>query len=101
MAERGIGSVAELIGRALPEPVTDFMALSPTKKISSPQRELCLQCGNCARCPYLAISADADGYPTTRADRCVGCGICALKCFAHAIEMRERSAEETAALCEH
>jgi dihydropyrimidine dehydrogenase (NAD+) subunit PreA len=100
MAARGIPSVERLIGIALPDPVTDFMALSPQKKISSPGRELCLQCGNCSRCPYLAISMDAEGYPTTRADRCVGCGICSLKCFAHAITMRERTTEEAAALSE-
>lgn len=100
LAARGIGSVGELIGIALPDPITDFMALSPVKKISSPDRNLCLQCGNCARCPYLAISMNAEGYPETRADRCVGCGICALKCFSLAITMRERTADEAAALKE-
>jgi dihydropyrimidine dehydrogenase (NAD+) subunit PreA len=100
LAARGIGSVAELTGIALPDPVTDFMALPSTKKISAASRDLCLQCGNCARCPYLAISADADGYPTTDPSRCVGCSICALKCFARAIAMRERTPEQLAALRE-
>lgn len=100
MAERGIQSVTELIGCALPHPVVDFMALSPVKKISAASRELCLKCGNCSRCPYLAISNDADGYPQTAPERCVGCGICALKCFAQAITMRERTPQETAALRE-
>ncbi|MFH1620315.1 MAG: FAD-dependent oxidoreductase, partial [bacterium] len=35
MEERGIRSVRELIGRALPNPVTGFMELSPVKKISA------------------------------------------------------------------
>ncbi len=100
MADRGISSVQELIGIALPDPITDFMDLSPVKKVSQPIRDLCLQCGNCTRCPYLAISMDADGFPVTDPSRCVGCGICALKCFASAIEMRERTPEEAAALKE-
>ncbi len=100
MAARGIKSVAELVGIALPEPVTDFMALPAKKRISSAERALCLQCGNCSRCPYLAISADAEGFPVTDASRCVGCSICSLKCFARAITMRERTAEELAALRE-
>ena len=32
MADRGIGSVKDLIGIATPSPVTDFMALTPVKK---------------------------------------------------------------------
>ena len=100
MAERGIRSVKQLIGIALPQPVADFMALPPRKQISSPEHTLCLQCGNCSRCPYLAISHDADGYPVTDAARCIGCSICSLKCFAQAITMRERTAEELAALKE-
>ena len=35
MAERGLASVGELIGRALPDPITGFMDLSATKKISA------------------------------------------------------------------
>jgi len=100
LASRGIASVRQLIGIALPEPITDFMALSPAKKISSAERTLCLQCGNCRRCPYLAIGADAEGYPVTDPARCIGCSICALKCFAGAITMRARTAEEAAALKE-
>ncbi len=37
MQERGIKSVKELIGIAQPHPITDFMALSPVKKISELQ----------------------------------------------------------------
>jgi NADPH-dependent glutamate synthase beta subunit-like oxidoreductase/dihydroorotate dehydrogenase/Pyruvate/2-oxoacid:ferredoxin oxidoreductase delta subunit len=100
MAERGLRSVKELIGVALPGAITDFMALPARKRISAAERTLCLQCGNCTRCPYLAISHDAEGYPVTDAARCVGCSICSLKCFAQAISMRERTAAEAAALRE-
>lgn len=100
MAERGIGSVAELIGRALPHPVTDFMALSPEKKISQVQPELCRHCGNCTRCPYLAVTLDADRVPHTDPARCIGCSICVQKCFSMALHMRKRTPEEAAALQE-
>jgi len=100
LAERGIPSVSKLIGIAAPEPVTDFMALSPVKKISSCNNELCVHCGNCTRCPYLAISLDEQKLPVTDATRCIGCSICAQKCISGALWMRERTAEEKEALKE-
>jgi dihydropyrimidine dehydrogenase (NAD+) subunit PreA len=101
MQERGIHSMAELIGVAQPQPVTDFMALSPVKKISDPDPALCVSCGNCARCPYLAITLDDMGVPHTDPALCIGCSICAKKCFVGAITMRARNSEELAALKEH
>jgi dihydropyrimidine dehydrogenase (NAD+) subunit PreA len=101
MQDRGIGSMKDLIGRALPEPVTDFMDLSATKAVSDVHKELCLHCGNCTRCPYLAITLNEDKVPETDASKCIGCGICAMKCFSQALYLRERTAEETAALSEH
>jgi NADPH-dependent glutamate synthase beta subunit-like oxidoreductase/dihydroorotate dehydrogenase/Pyruvate/2-oxoacid:ferredoxin oxidoreductase delta subunit len=94
MQERGIPSMKELIGIAQPHPCTDFMALTPVKKISEARPELCVSCGNCARCPYLAIMLDEQGIPHTDPTRCIGCSICAKKCFTGAILMRPRSAEE-------
>lgn len=100
MQERGIHSMKELIGVAQPHPFTDFMALTPIKKISEARPELCVSCGNCSRCPYLAIMLDEQGIPTTDPTRCIGCSICAKKCFTGAIIMRARSAEELAVLKE-
>jgi len=99
MEERGIPSMRELIGIAQPNPITDFMALSPLKQVSQADSNLCTGCGNCARCPYLAITM-VDGRPVTDASKCIGCSICALKCFVGAIEMRPRTPEELAALRE-
>ena len=45
MQERGIKSMKELIGIAQPNPVTDFMALSPTKKISDFNYDLASRAG--------------------------------------------------------
>ncbi len=100
MQEHGIRSMRELIGIAQPHPVTDFMQLSPVKKISESIPELCVSCGNCARCPYLAITLDEQGIPHTDPARCIGCSICAKKCFTGAILMRSRSPEELSLLKE-
>jgi dihydropyrimidine dehydrogenase (NAD+) subunit PreT len=101
MQERGIHSMRELIGITQPHPITDFMALTPVKKISEANPPLCVSCGNCARCPYLAIMLDEKGLPHTDPARCIGCSICAKKCFTGAISMRVRSAEELSVLKEH
>jgi dihydropyrimidine dehydrogenase (NAD+) subunit PreT len=101
MQQRGIGSMKELIGIAQPNPITDFMELSPVKKISEVNPDYCVSCGNCARCPYLAISLDERGIPHTDPALCIGCSICAKKCFVGAINMRVRNPEELAVLKEH
>jgi len=101
MQERGIGSMGELIGIAQPHPITDFMALSPVKKVSDFNYDLCTSCGNCARCPYLAIVLDNARMPQTDPARCIGCSICAQKCFVGAISMRIRLPEELEALKEN
>ncbi|MGA2603381.1 MAG: FAD-dependent oxidoreductase [Verrucomicrobiia bacterium] len=100
MQERGIKSVGELIGSALPVPVTGFMELSPVKKISAVDAELCEHCGNCLRCPYLAITFDSDKVPVTDPTLCIGCSICVQKCFAGALYMRKRTKHELAILNE-
>jgi NADPH-dependent glutamate synthase beta subunit-like oxidoreductase/dihydroorotate dehydrogenase len=101
MQERGIHSMKELIGITWPHPVTDFMVLTPVKKISEARPEYCVSCGNCARCPYLAITLDGQGLPHTDPSRCIGCSICAKKCFTGAILMRARNVEELSMLKEN
>jgi NADPH-dependent glutamate synthase beta subunit-like oxidoreductase/dihydroorotate dehydrogenase/Pyruvate/2-oxoacid:ferredoxin oxidoreductase delta subunit len=97
MADRGIKSVAQLVGRAQPNPIRDFMDLDPEKKISTVEKDLCVSCGNCTRCPYMAITLDEDGYPQTEAEKCIGCGLCTLQCFVGALSMRTRTPRERAA----
>jgi NADPH-dependent glutamate synthase beta subunit-like oxidoreductase/dihydroorotate dehydrogenase/Pyruvate/2-oxoacid:ferredoxin oxidoreductase delta subunit len=101
MQERGIKSIDELIGIAQPDAITDFMDLTPVKKISVFDHDLCVSCGNCVRCPYLAIELDSQGLPHSDPAKCVGCSICALKCFVGAIHMRARTPEELEMLVEH
>jgi len=100
MAERGFRSVKELIGSALPNPITDFSSLSDLKKLPQVEAALCEHCGNCTRCPYQAIALDGHGVPKFDPSRCVGCSLCAQKCFAGAIVMRDRTRRELAAFSE-
>jgi len=97
MEERGFKSVRELIGSALPNPITDFMALSAIKKLPQVVAELCEHCGNCTRCPYQAVELNGRKVPVFDPALCVGCSLCAQKCFAGAIFMRPRTAGELAA----
>jgi dihydropyrimidine dehydrogenase (NAD+) subunit PreA len=86
---RGLGSVSELIGIAQPQPITDFLDLPPKTKSSALDRDLCVHCGNCTRCPYLAITLDEELYPEIDTDKCVGCSLCTKLCFAGALYMKE------------
>lgn len=89
MEARGINSVKELIGIAMPSPVTGFMELPPKQKVSSVVEELCMHCGNCKRCPYLAITLNDKKVPVIDEDKCVGCSLCVQKCFAGALKMKD------------
>ena len=96
MEERGIHSIDELIGRGK-DSLTDFMDLSPVKRIPEIDRDLCTDCGNCTRCSYFGLIREADGTIKAHPENCVGCTICAQKCMAKAITMRDRTPEELAA----
>lgn len=92
MAQRNIASVADLIGRGK-DSLTDFMALSPVKRIPEIDTDLCTKCGNCTRCSYFGLVWEND-RPVAHPENCVGCTICAQKCFAGAIKMRVRTQAE-------
>jgi NADPH-dependent glutamate synthase beta subunit-like oxidoreductase/dihydroorotate dehydrogenase/NAD-dependent dihydropyrimidine dehydrogenase PreA subunit len=100
LKERGLNSVKELIGRALPNPVTGFMELTSLKKISDVNKDLCEHCGNCTRCPYQAIELNSKKTPVTDASKCIGCSICVQKCFSGALFMRDRLEKELEVLNE-
>jgi NADPH-dependent glutamate synthase beta subunit-like oxidoreductase/dihydroorotate dehydrogenase/Pyruvate/2-oxoacid:ferredoxin oxidoreductase delta subunit len=100
LQDRGLNSVAELIGSALPAPITLFEQLSATKDVPGLIRSLCEQCGNCARCPYMAITMDFHRFPVVDAAMCIGCSLCARKCFAGALTMRLRTPGERQAMVE-
>lgn len=93
---RGMKSVSELIGCALPQPITDFPDLTPVKQIPTVDQDLCMSCGNCTNCGYQAIELNENGIPTFDASKCVGCSFCTKMCFAGALKMRNRTKEELA-----
>ena len=92
---RAIDALNENVGKA-----AIWLVLVVTL-ISAVNADLCEHCGNCTRCPYLAISLNGDKVPQTDASKCIGCSICAQKCFSGALFMRERTEQETALLSEH
>jgi dihydropyrimidine dehydrogenase (NAD+) subunit PreA len=94
LEEKGYKSVGDFIGCALPQPVTNFPDLTPVKNIPQADAELCRHCGNCERCGYLAVKLDSHGVPKFDASKCIGCSLCAKKCFSGAIKMRKRTAAE-------
>ena len=100
MEERGLRSVSELIGSALPNPISEFASLSAVKRIPTVAAALCTHCGNCTYCPYQAVTLNRRGTPEFNAALCVGCSLCAQKCFAGALTMHTRSAFELASLAE-
>ncbi len=101
LAGRGMKSVQELIGSSVHMPIVPFEQLTATKQVPSLTAALCEHCGNCVRCPYMAISMDARTVPVIDATRCIGCSLCVQKCFAGALHMRDRSAAELAGMLEH
>jgi NADPH-dependent glutamate synthase beta subunit-like oxidoreductase/dihydroorotate dehydrogenase/ferredoxin len=101
LEERGLKSVRKLIGCALPNPITGFMELTSLKMISDVNKNLCQHCGNCERCPYLAIELNKKLIPVTDASKCIGCSICVQKCFSGALFMRDRTKIELEVLKEN
>jgi dihydropyrimidine dehydrogenase (NAD+) subunit PreT len=93
LAERGLKSVRELIGIAQPHPVTDFMDLSAVKQIPECDYDLCVRCGNCTHCGYMAVSPGPQG-PVFDPTKCVGCTFCTKICIAGALKMRDRTKDE-------
>lgn len=94
LSERGLKSVNELIGIAQPRPVTDFMDLTPAKQIPTCNKELCMSCGNCTNCGYIAVSMDEEKKPVFDSNKCVGCTFCTKMCFSGALSMRDRKSGE-------
>lgn len=92
---RGFKSVDEFIGCAAPDIITPFEKLTPVKKIPQVIENLCISCGNCTRCGYLAVKLNENFKPEFDPQRCIGCSICVKKCPSGALYMRERTAKET------
>ncbi|MCX8507664.1 MAG: NAD-dependent dihydropyrimidine dehydrogenase subunit PreA [Rhodobacteraceae bacterium] len=94
MDEKGMGSTADLVGRAVPN-VTDWQFLNlnyVTKAVID--QEACIKCGRCyAACEdtsHQAIAMSADRTFTVKEEECVACNLCVDVCPVEAcITMRE------------
>jgi dihydropyrimidine dehydrogenase (NAD+) subunit PreA len=100
LIDRGIASVSDLVGLAHKRigqdehasTVEGFMDLPAKHQHSTlAHPDLCVQCGNCTRCPYNAISLDFDdasALPQIDTQACVGCALCVLKCPTQALDLQ-------------
>jgi NADPH-dependent glutamate synthase beta subunit-like oxidoreductase/ferredoxin len=85
LAARGLRGLAGLAGGAgtAPGPARDG-------HVCVVERALCAGCGNCTRCPELAVTLDARGLPAVDPARCTGCGDCVETCFTGALALAAR-----------
>jgi NADPH-dependent glutamate synthase beta subunit-like oxidoreductase/Pyruvate/2-oxoacid:ferredoxin oxidoreductase delta subunit len=82
LAERGMRSVPELVASAAAQ------AIPPTRgAVCEVNLATCTGCGNCSRCPHLAIALDARGMPTIDRERCVGCALCVQLCLGGSLSL--------------
>ena len=86
MDEKGIGAVADIVGRALPTVSQwQFLNLNHITKAVIDQ-DSCIQCGRChIACEdtsHQAITATKDGkrHFEVMEDECVGCNLCVVAC---------------------
>jgi dihydropyrimidine dehydrogenase (NAD+) subunit PreA len=84
MDEKGMGSTADLVGRAVPN-VTDWQYLNlnyVTKAVID--QDACIKCGRCyAACEdtsHQAIDMSADRTFTVKEEECVACNLCVDVC---------------------
>ena len=84
LEEKGMNSVGELVGKALPY-IADHSKLSRDYKVvSTVNRETCIKCDLCyIACKdgaHQAIELDENRIPAISEDKCKGCGMCETVC---------------------
>ncbi|MCK4637401.1 MAG: 4Fe-4S binding protein, partial [Methanomicrobia archaeon] len=83
--EKGIGSVKEIIGHALPKIYDSLGDLDFTHKVVFEiDKNKCIKCGLCyVACRdggYDAIELDEEKVPTVDEEKCDGCSLCMHVC---------------------
>lgn len=94
---RGISSLRDLVGAALPN-IVPHEELDSSKGAKGWRPVIdegkCVRCGMChVSCrdgAHRAIELDKERLPRIDDKRCTGCGLCALVCPAYCIEMKQR-----------
>jgi heterodisulfide reductase subunit A len=70
-------------------------------EVSYVNQDKCISCMTCVRsCPYSAPFVNIDGKAEIAAANCMGCGICAAECPAHAIQRHHFNREQINAMLE-
>lgn len=94
LAERGLGSIEQVIGEELPNFVLPSDLDRGTKVFPKFDRTKCIGCGRCyISCTdggHQALTFDADRKPHLDGKKCVGCHLCRLVCPMGAIGIAER-----------
>ncbi len=94
LESKGMHSVQELVGRALPNIVAQPTLRPIRHAVAFVDRARCTKCGRCVvSCQdggHRAYSMDAEGYPEVVKDKCYGCGLCPDVCPAECIALIPR-----------
>ena len=84
LEEKNISDISELIGKALPNIVTQYELSREHQVVSSINRDTCIKDDLCyIACRdggHMAIELDADRIPIVDEEKCVGCGLCQCVC---------------------
>jgi dihydropyrimidine dehydrogenase (NAD+) subunit PreA len=84
LAEKGLLSPGELVGKALGRITTHDRLVQSGKILSRIEHKRCIRCGRCyITCrdgAHRAIRFGRDRKPKVLEDRCVGCGMCMAVC---------------------
>ena len=92
--EKGLGSTADLVGRAVPN-ISDWQNLNLNYVTKARiDQDLCISCGRCfAACEdtsHQAIAMSEDRVFTVKDDECVACNLCVNVCPVEACITMER-----------
>lgn len=84
LEEKNISNISDLIGKSLPNVVTQFELSREHPVVSSINRETCIKDDlcyiSCRDGGHMAIELDKDRLPKVDEEKCTGCGLCQVVC---------------------